>query len=44
MRFGRAVREAADAGVKILAYDCMVGDDIMEIQDPVLIDLEEPVC
>ncbi len=42
--FGRAVREAADAGVKILAYDCMVGDDIMEIQDPVPIDLEEPVC
>lgn len=42
--FGQAVREARAAGVKILAYDCLVTEDSMEIRDPVPIDLEEPLC
>ena len=42
--FGNALREAENAGVKILAYDCLVGESSLEIQDLVPIDLEEPVC
>ena len=36
--FGEALQEAKKAGVHILAYDCLVEPDRMEIQDPV------PVC
>lgn len=42
--FGTALREAENAGVRILAYDCMVGERSLEIRDPVPVDLEEPVC
>lgn len=38
--FGMVLREAAEAGVKLLAYDCLVGENFMEICDPVSIDLE----
>lgn len=40
-RFGEALRAARDAGVRILAMDCMIGEDFMKIQDPVEVDLEE---
>jgi len=33
--FAKALREAAKAGVRILALDCLVEADRMEIQDPV---------
>jgi sugar fermentation stimulation protein A len=33
--FGKALREAAEAGVKILAMDCEVTEDSMKIRDPV---------
>ena len=33
--FGKALREAADAGVKILAMDCAITPDTMEIHSPV---------
>ena len=33
--FGQALREAATAGVEVLAVDCRVTEDIMEIGDPV---------
>ena len=33
--FGRALREAAAAGVRVLAMDCRVTDDTMVIQNPV---------
>jgi len=33
--FGKALRTAAEAGVKILAVDCAVTPDTMEIQNPV---------
>ena len=36
--FGETLQEAERAGVHILAYDCLVEPDRMEIQDPV------PVC
>lgn len=42
--FGHAVKEAQSAGVKILAYDCLVQENSMVIQNPVPIDLEEPLC
>lgn len=42
--FGKAVGEAQRAGVKVLAYDCLVEEDSLEIRDPVPIDLEEPLC
>lgn len=38
--FGEALRKARDAGVRLLAYDCMVEEDEIEICDPVPIDLE----
>ncbi len=41
-RFGETLRKARDAGVRILAYDCLVTENTMEIQDPVPIDLEVP--
>lgn len=40
--FGMVLRKAASAGVRILAYDCLVGESSMEIRDPVTIDLEVP--
>lgn len=39
--FGRALIAAGEKGVKILAYDCLVTEDAMQIQDPVPVDLEE---
>ena len=41
-KFGEVLVNAQKAGVKILAYDCLIGDDFMEIQDPVPLDLKEP--
>ena len=40
-RFGDALKAAREAGVRILAVDCMIGEDFMRIQDPVEVDLEE---
>ena len=37
--FGTALREAADAGVRILAMDCAVAEDTMQIRLPVLVRL-----
>ena len=37
--FGTALREAADAGVQILAMDCAVTEDTMQIRLPVLVRL-----
>ena len=37
--FGAALREAADAGVQILAVDCAVTVDTMDIRLPVLVKL-----
>ena len=37
--FGAALREAAEAGVQVLAYDCAVTPDTMEIRLPVLVKL-----
>ena len=39
--FGQALREAARAGVTVLAMDCAVTEDTMEIRLPVLVDLRE---
>ena len=39
--FGHALREAARAGVTVLAMDCAVTEDTMEIRLPVLVDLRE---
>lgn len=33
--FGQALREAAEAGVEVLAMDCRITPDTMEIQNPV---------
>ena len=33
--FGNALRRAAAAGVHVLAYDCMVTEDSLEIDKPV---------
>lgn len=40
--FALTLREAREAGVKLLAYDCLVEENRMEIRDPVPIDLEVP--
>ena len=40
--FGNTLKRAADAGVKILAYDCVVTEDSIEICDPVPVNLEQP--
>ena len=37
--FGAALREAAAAGVQVLAVDCAVTEDTMEIRLPVLVKL-----
>ena len=39
--FGGALREAAAAGVQILAMDCQVTEDTMTIQNPVEVNLQE---
>ena len=39
--FGRALREAAAAGVQILAMDCSVTENVMEIRSPVPVRLEQ---
>lgn len=41
--FGKALREAAAAGVEILAMDCKVTPDTMKIQNPVEVKLH-PTC
>lgn len=41
-KFALTLREAREAGVKLLAYDCLVEENRMEIRDPVPIDLEVP--
>lgn len=41
-QFGETLIMAQRKGVKLLAYDCLVTEDTMEIQEPVGIDLEEP--
>ena len=38
--FGKALREAAAAGVTVLAMDCAVTEDSMEIRLPVLVNLK----
>lgn len=40
--FGKALREAAAAGVRILAMDCRVTEDTMEIRNPVPVILQHP--
>ena len=37
--FGRALREAAENGVQVLAMDCAVSEDSMEVRLPVLVRL-----
>ena len=37
--FGKALREAAAAGVQVLAVDCTVTEDSMTIRNPVAVDL-----
>lgn len=37
--FGAALREAAEAGVTVLAMDCGVTEDTMEMRLPVLVKL-----
>ena len=39
--FGETLRKAAAAGVHILAYDCAITEDSMEICDPVPVNLED---
>ncbi len=38
-KFGETLKEAADAGVHILAYDCAITEDSMKICDPVPVHL-----
>ena len=40
--FARALREAREAGVQILAMDCRVTETTMEIKDPVEVRIPEP--
>lgn len=39
--FGKVLIKAQKNGVKLLAYDCLVTENSIEIQEPVAIDLEE---
>ena len=39
--FGQALLRAQQAGVKVLAYDCLVREDEMVLNRPVLVDLTE---
>lgn len=38
-QFGQALRKARDKGVRILAYDCTVSEDSMELSEPVWVEL-----
>lgn len=40
--FKEALKEAAEAGVHVVAYDCSVREDEIRIQDPVPVILENP--
>ena len=40
--FGKALREAAAAGVQVMAVDCCITEDTMEIGDPVEVKLGSP--
>lgn len=40
-QFASALREAANRGVKVLAYDCRVGEDFIELDQPVPVRIEE---
>jgi len=40
--FGRALQKAAEKGVQILAFDCVVTKDQLMLDSPVKIDLSEP--
>ena len=40
--FGKALREAKNAGVEVLAMDCYVTEETMAIRNPVTVDLTEP--
>jgi sugar fermentation stimulation protein A len=37
--FGLALREAAEAGVSVLAYDCAVTCDTLSVREPVIVEL-----
>ena len=37
--FGEVLREAQKAGVEVLAYDCIVGEDSLRLDAPVEIKL-----
>ncbi len=41
--FGEALIDAQNAGVKLLAYDCFVTENLMEIRDPVPINLKKEI-
>ena len=41
--FGKALREAAEAGVQIIAMDCAVTPDTMTLQNPVEMQLKGPL-
>ena len=41
--FGKALQEAAEAGVHVVAYDCQVSGDELEIADEVPVVLSDPV-
>ena len=41
--FGEALIAAQNAGVKLLAYDCFVTENLMEIRDPVPINLKKEI-
>lgn len=41
--FGEALIDAQNAGVKLLAYDCFVTENLMEIRDPVTINLKKEI-
>ena len=40
--FGEALQEAAEAGVHVVAYDCMVEEDTIQIQKEVPVILKDP--
>lgn len=42
--FARALGQAADAGVRVLAYDCEVTTDSLTVADAVPVDLTAPAC
>ncbi|MDO5362939.1 MAG: DNA/RNA nuclease SfsA [Eubacteriales bacterium] len=41
--FGEALIDAQNTGVKLLAYDCFVTENLMEIRDPVPINLKKEI-